>query len=128
MNRPIQATIVTQNLKENLFQVKKIINQSAIWAVIKANAYGHTINAAFKAFSQADGLALLDLQQVHQLRSLGWSKKILLLEGIFSPQEIPDIISTKSAIVVHQFQQLAWIEEYFIKLSPKKKRGNLQKT
>lgn len=118
MNRPIQATIVTQNLKDNLIQIKNISNQRFVWAVIKANAYGHTIRAAFQGFAQADGLALLDLQHVLELREMGWRKRILLLEGIFSEQELTQVFQTESNIVVHHFLQLEWIEQYLSSLSP----------
>jgi len=117
MNRPIQATIVTQNLKDNLNKVKNISNQRFVWAVIKANAYGHSVKSAIEGFSQADGLALLDLQDVHLLRKMGWNKRILLLEGIFSAQEIPHVIQNECNLVVHQFLQLEWIEQYLSNLS-----------
>jgi alanine racemase len=118
MNRPIQATIVTQNLKDNLNIVKNISNQRFVWAVIKANAYGHSVKSAIEGFSKADGLALLDLQDVHVLREMGWTKRILLLEGIFSVQEIPQVIQNECSLVVHQFLQLEWIEQYLSNLSP----------
>jgi alanine racemase len=117
MNRPIQATIVTQNLKDNLNTVKNITNQRFVWAVIKANAYGHSIKSAIEGFSQADGLALLDLQDVHALREMGWTKRILLLEGIFSAHEIPQVIENECNLVVHQFLQLEWLEQYLSNLS-----------
>ena len=109
MNRPILAAIVTQNLKDNLNIVKNITNQRFVWAVIKANAYGHSIKSAIDGFSQADGLALLDLQDVHALREMGWTKRILLLEGIFSAHEIPQVIEHECNLVVHQFLSLIHI-------------------
>ncbi len=118
MNRPIQATIVTQNLKDNLNIVKNITNQRFVWAVIKANVYGHSIESVLRGFSQADGLALLDLHDVHELRKMGWTKRILLLEGIFSEQEIPQIIQNECNIVVHNFLQLEWIDKHLSNLSP----------
>ncbi|SMC72469.1 alanine racemase [Polynucleobacter kasalickyi] len=117
MNRPILATIVTQNLKDNLIQVKNLSNQRFVWAVVKANAYGHSLRAAFIGFAEADGLALLDLQQVLELREMGWHKRILLLEGIFSEEELKQVHQTESNIVVHHFLQLEWIEQYVSSLS-----------
>jgi alanine racemase len=117
MNRPILATIVTQNLKDNLIQVKNLSNQRFVWAVVKANAYGHSIRAALEGFSEADGLALLDLQHVLDLREMGWTKRILLLEGIFSEKELPLVDQSNSNIVVHHFLQLEWLENYLSTLS-----------
>jgi len=117
MNRPIQASIVTQNLKDNLIQVKYLSNQRFVWAVVKANAYGHSMGAAFHGFSEADGLALLDLQHAVELRHMGWGKKILLLEGIFSESELTEVQNTECDIVVHHFLQLEWLENYLASLS-----------
>jgi alanine racemase len=38
------------------------LNESGplIWAVIKANAYGHGVENAVSAFANADGLAMID--------------------------------------------------------------------
>jgi alanine racemase len=75
------------------------------------------MRAALEGFSEADGLALLDLQQVFDLRAMGWTKKILLLEGIFSEKELPLVAQTDSNIVAHNFLQLEWIENYISTLS-----------
>jgi alanine racemase len=52
-----------------------------IWAVVKANAYGHGIERVLPALDAADGLALLDLAEAERARAAGWRKPILLLEG-----------------------------------------------
>jgi alanine racemase len=50
-----------------------------VWAVIKADAYGHGIENAVQAFELADGLAMLDLNEAVRCREAGWTKPILLL-------------------------------------------------
>lgn len=112
MNRPIQATIVTHNLEHNLVQVKNITQNKKIWAVVKANAYGHGIEAVVSAFAQADGLALLDLNHAQKLRELAWNKRILLLEGIFSREDLIEVQKLKCDIVIHDIRQLEWLENY----------------
>ena len=74
MHRPIQATILTQNLRDNLRLAKNICRQSSSWAVVKANAYGHTIEAALQGFSESEGLALLELESAGLARKLRWQK------------------------------------------------------
>jgi hypothetical protein len=59
-----------------------------VWAVVKANAYGHGLERALRAFEAADGLALLDLAEAERAREAGWRKPILLLEGFFEPSDI----------------------------------------
>jgi len=59
-----------------------------VWAVVKANAYGHGIERVFEGLRGADGFALLDLAEAERLRALGWRGPILLLEGVFEPRDL----------------------------------------
>ncbi len=63
MPRPIQATIDLPALRHNLAACRAAAIGRKVWAVIKANAYGHGIENAVRAFATADGLALLDLAE-----------------------------------------------------------------
>ena len=53
--------------------------KSKIWAVVKANAYGHGLSHVAQALAGADGYALLDLNEAVRLREAGVAKPILLL-------------------------------------------------
>ncbi|MCK7493340.1 MAG: alanine racemase [Comamonadaceae bacterium] len=53
-----------------------------MWAVVKANAYGHGIERVFDGLRGADGFALLDLAEAERVRALGWRGPVLLLEGV----------------------------------------------
>jgi alanine racemase len=114
-HRPIQATILTQNLCHNLSIAKKNSHQRPTWAVIKANAYGHSIEAALKGFCDSEGLALLDIEHAELCRKLGWQKKILLLEGVFSQQDFDEIFHLSCDFVIHHEEQvthlLSWLKE-----------------
>src|SRR3546814_8245371 len=74
MPRPISATILLSSLSHNLHTVARQLGQVAgraapnIWAVIKANAYGHGIDNAVQGFQQAQGLAMLDLAEAIRCR------------------------------------------------------------
>jgi alanine racemase len=59
-----------------------------VWAVVKANAYGHGIERVFEALRGADGFALLDLAEAQRLRALDWRGPILLLEGCFELRDL----------------------------------------
>lgn len=83
MPRPITAVIHRQALQNNLAVVRKTMPNSKVFAVVKANAYGHGIERVYEAFKAADGFALLDLDEAKRIRALGWTGPILLLEGIF---------------------------------------------
>jgi alanine racemase len=88
MPRPILATIHQQALRHNLARVRRAAPDSKVWAVVKANAYGHGIERVFDALRAADGFALLDLQEAQRVRDLGWRGPILLLEGVFEPRDL----------------------------------------
>ena len=61
-----------------------------IWAVVKANAYGHGIERVFEAFPRgADGFALLDLQEAERVRHLGWrGPHPAARRGVFEPRDL----------------------------------------
>ena len=88
MPRPIQATIHTQALIHNLAVARRSAPNARVWAVVKANAYGHGIERVFEGLRGADGFALLDLSEAQRVRDLGWRGPILLLEGVFEPRDL----------------------------------------
>ena len=88
MPRPIQATIHTEALRHNLQRMREAAPDANVWAVVKANAYGHGIERAFEGLRGADGFALLDLDEAQRVRALGWRGPILLLEGVFEPRDL----------------------------------------
>lgn len=88
MPRPILATIHTAALRHNLERARRAGGDARVWAVVKANAYGHGIERAFEGFRAADGFALLDLDEAQRVRQLGWRGPILLLEGVFALRDL----------------------------------------
>ena len=88
MPRPILATIHTQALRNNLALARRAAHDARVWAVIKANAYGHGIERVFEGLRGADGFALLDLNEAQRVRDLGWRGPILLLEGAFELRDL----------------------------------------
>ena len=88
MPRPIHATIHQDGLRHNLARVRLAAQDARIWAVVKANAYGHGIERVFDALRAADGFALLDLAEAERVRALGWRGPILLLEGVFEARDL----------------------------------------
>src|SRR5215207_11418770 len=88
MPRPIQATIHTEALRHNLARVRRSALDARVWAVVKADAYGHGIERVFEGLRGADGFALLDLQEAQRVRALGWRGPVLLLEGVFEGRDL----------------------------------------
>jgi alanine racemase len=97
-------------MRHNLRRVREIVPGSKVFAVIKANAYGHGLDPAYLGFSQADGFALLDLAEARSIRELGWQGRILLLEGLFSQEDVFDAVELNCDCVVHELNQVAYLE------------------
>ncbi|RFC36980.1 MAG: alanine racemase [Candidatus Nitrotoga sp. LAW] len=111
MPRPIQARIDLSALEWNL-QVARRASSARIMAVIKANAYGHGLLRAAEALNAAEGFALLDIRDAICLRDAGFSQTILLLEGFFTPDDLPLVAEYDLACVIHTQQQIDMLEAY----------------
>ena len=109
MPRPIQATIHTAALQHNLARVRRAAPDARVWAVVKANAYGHGIERVFEGLRGADGFALLDLQEAERVRQLGWRGPILLLEGVFEPRDLELCSRLGLWHAVHCDEQIDWL-------------------
>jgi alanine racemase len=109
MPRPIQATIHTDALRSNLTRMRRAAPDAKVWAIVKANAYGHGIERVYEGLRGADGFALLDLQEAERVRALGWRGPILLLEGVFEPRDLELCSRLSLWHVVHCEQQIDWL-------------------
>jgi len=110
MARPIRATISGAALKHNLRIARRFAGGAKLWAVIKANGYGHGLLRAAKAFEDADGYALLDFVDALRLRSAGIQKPILMLEGFFKSQDLPFLEKYALTPVVHCVEQVQMLK------------------
>ncbi|KPF49702.1 alanine racemase [beta proteobacterium AAP121] len=109
MPRPIEALVHTAALAHNLARARAAAPDARVWAVVKANAYGHGIERAFEGLRSADGFALLDLAEAERLRALDWRGPILLLEGCFEPRDLELCSRLQLWHVVHCEQQIDWL-------------------
>lgn len=79
-------------------------------AVIKANGYGHGMLRVASALRDADGFAVLTISEAVALREAGFDQTILLLEGLFSPDELAVAAQFGLSVVVHSEPQLLMLE------------------
>jgi alanine racemase len=110
--RPILATIELDAMRRNLARAREAARGRFVWAVVKANAYGHGLTRALRAFAEADGLALLDFDEARRARAAGWRKPILLLEGCFEAADLAVCSELDLTTVVHCGEQLAMLEHH----------------
>jgi alanine racemase len=109
MPRPIEALIHGDALASNLTRARRAAGDARVFAVVKADAYGHGIERVFTGLRGADGFALLDLEEALRLRQLDWRGPILLLEGCFEPRDLETCSRLDLWTVVHRDEQIDWL-------------------
>lgn len=110
MSRPARARIDLDALQHNLRYVRALVGTSRILAVVKANAYGHgAVSVANALQEQVDAFGVACTEEALELRDSGIRTPILLLEGVFSPDELRLADRHRLALVVHSAQQLSWV-------------------
>ena len=111
MPRPIRAAISSGALAHNLAVARSYAKSAKLWAVLKANAYGHGLERAAQALGGADGFAVLDFQEAARLRVAGVTRPILLLEGFFKPGDLPLLPKYGLTPVIHNPEQIEMLRQ-----------------
>src|ERR1700751_1284127 len=125
MPRPLLAQVNLSALRANLRKARERAPGAQVLAVVKADAYGHGLMRVLPALSEADGLALLELDAAVALRERHYARRILLLEGFFAADELAEIAARRFAVVVHHEEQVRMLEaatlprpiEVFVKIN-----------
>ncbi|WP_333660957.1 alanine racemase [Acinetobacter sp.] len=106
-----QATVYidSEALQYNLNRVKQLAPHSKIVSMVKANAYGHGVKDCLAALSATDAFGVACLEEALEIRQLGYTQPITLIEGVFSEDEMTQVIEQKLECVVHQNQQIEWL-------------------
>jgi alanine racemase len=97
-------------MQHNLARARACAPDAKLWAVVKANAYGHGLERGMRGFAAADGLALIETENAVRLRQLGWTKPILLLEGVFDASDVPLLAEFGLNGTVHSIEQIKMLE------------------
>lgn len=111
MPRPIRASISAEAMSHNLGIARQHAGEAKIWAVVKANAYGHGLLRAAKALEVADGYAVLDFVEALKLRSAGITKPILMLEGFFEREDLALVARHRLTPVIHNMEQVETLQK-----------------
>lgn len=110
MPRPLTATINPDALTHNLGVARGHAPHAKVFAVIKANAYGHGLLRAAEALRAADGFAVIEFDAALELRAAGYKQRIVLLEGFFDRQEAVEGAAQRLTAVVHTDEQLPLLD------------------
>lgn len=115
MSRPLRAEIRLFSLQHNLQRVRTVAPQSKVMAVIKANAYGHGMARVAHALYEADAFAVASIEEAMNLRESAVHADIVLLEGMFSADELLLVQAYDVQLVVHCAEQVEWLESAQVK-------------
>lgn len=114
--RPLEAHIDLDALRHNYQLACRCAPQSRSVAVIKADAYGHGALACAQALeSLVPAFAVACIEEALTLRQGGIVKPIVLLEGIFSADELALVDAHGFWIAVHS----QWQVDALLAASPK---------
>jgi len=110
--RLIRALVDTAALRHNLGTIRAYAPGAKVMAVVKANAYGHGLVATVLALADADSFAVARLEEGIALRSAGVRAPVVLLEGVFSAEQLAEAAHRGFELVVHDPLQLKLLEAH----------------
>ncbi len=110
MARPTLARIDLEAIRANYRLAKGLAPGARALAVVKADAYGHgAVMVARALAAEADAFAVACSEEALELREAGIQNRIVLLQGMFHPNELEDLARAALTPVVHNREQLDWL-------------------
>jgi len=112
VTRPLRATVDLEAIRHNARLASGLAPASRLLAVVKADAYGHGARQVVAALDElADGFAVASVEEAEVVRRASPGRPILLLEGVYSPDELAAAGALGLDVVVHSPRQVAWLAE-----------------
>src|SRR5450432_3813558 len=110
--RPTRAEVNLANLRHNLRFVQRAAGGAAVWAVLKADGYGHGAKAVARTLERAgaNGVCVALLEEGIELRQAGIQVPILIMGGYYG-RAWGELLRHDLTPVVHDAGQLEAIAE-----------------
>ncbi len=109
--RPTYAVVSLERLRANLAAIKARVAPARVMPMLKANAYGHGLEAVAKSLDpQADAFGVALVEEGITLRGLGVEKPILVTGGTWTRQ-IPLFLEHRLTLTVPSLARLRDAEE-----------------
>jgi alanine racemase len=106
--RPTRAEINLEALRHNVRVVRRHAGASRVWAVLKADAYGHGAPAVARTLERGngvDGFCVALLEEAIELREAGIVAPILVMGGHYGSAH-EEVIARGLVPVVHDAEQI----------------------
>jgi alanine racemase len=110
MSRPTFMNINLAALRHNLERVHDLAPGRSVIAMVKANAYGHGITRVAQALPGTISLGVASLEEGIILRDAGITQEIVLVEGLFYPEEMAEAARHQFTLVVHHMPHVEMLE------------------
>jgi alanine racemase len=106
--RPTRAEVNLEAMRHNLRVVKRHAGGARVWAVLKADAYGHGAPAVARTLERArvDGFCVALLEEAVELREAGISAPILVMGGHYGNSH-DEVVERGLLPVVHDLGQVS---------------------
>ncbi|ODN43992.1 alanine racemase [Piscirickettsia litoralis] len=118
MGRATRVLLSRSALLHNLKKVRQKAPKSKVLAMVKAYGYGHGFKVAEYLDTHVDGFGVAAIEEGVKLREQGITSPIVLMEGIFSPEELKRVEEYNFSLVVHCQEQIDWLYNYTAKIQP----------
>ncbi|MDX2346745.1 MAG: alanine racemase [Legionella sp.] len=109
MARPTHIAVDVSALKHNLASVRACAPKQQIVAMVKADAYACGVPFVVPALEDnLDAFGVASLEEAIAVRQYT-QKPCILFEGVFTPDELAEVVKLKFEIVIHEKMQLEWL-------------------
>jgi len=109
--RALRISIDLRAIQHNLELARTSSDGQNLFAVVKADAYGHGSVQVASALDQADGFAVVTLAEAVELREASINKPILVLHSAHNQKECAVFAQYNLWPVIHCTDQLHWFAE-----------------
>lgn len=109
--RALRISIDLGAIQKNLEIARSRSGGQKLFAVVKADAYGHGAVRVAQALDKAEGFAVVTLAEALELRDASITKPILVLQGAHTKSECSAFAQYQLWPVIHCMDQLGWFSE-----------------
>lgn len=110
--RPTRADVNMANLRHNLGALRHRVGSARVWAVLKADGYGHGAKAVARTLERAgvDGICVALLEEGIELREAGIRLPLLVMGGHYG-RAWEELLRFRLTPVLHDVGQVASLAE-----------------
>lgn len=110
MSRSVLADIDLSAVRANLALLQQRAPNSRTLAVLKADAYGHGLEAVARSLHDAVGFGVAAQDEAERLRAIGMTQPIILFGGFDRPQDLARMAQLDIRPAIHHPAQIEMLE------------------